>query len=240
MNNVRLRSRKQPVKVIDNIPGGYNGKVYYRLVYNHTVVESRRFKTKVPADEDRWDDFAMDQVKLREAIRDGFFCDADGTPSARYQRPLRLTAQNEEEPDAQFGGLVTSWAYDIIRQMDPSGHIFLPVDVERPSGSVLRLWGHLFADNWLDEPPYLVDPVANNLKPVTYTSGKKGFHKPRWVRSGYTTFGYLREDAINGRHLFASNMVDNASVISSELFECLNQRVDAFGRAVTLYPVGSI
>lgn len=241
---MRLRGRKTPVKVIDNIPANYSGKLYYRLVENLENVARPRWKTKIPKGEDRWA-LLVDELVLKDVVRrSGRIVDANGELLPAFEEPLRLVAENDEDLDSHFNprGLVSEWAYEQTKALDPVGHVWIPVDVERPNGSSLRVWKHLFDTNYLTSPPFLVDPKANELEPFTYNNGEQGYDKPEWACQGSanTTFGYLREDTIAGRHLFSSGMVDNAPVISAELCEKLSSEVNAFARSVELHPVGSI
>lgn len=241
---MRLRSRNTPVKVIDNIPTEYSGEVYYRLVQNLEIVEQTKWKTRIPKDEDRWS-LLVDELVLMDLVRrSGKIIDSNGELLPTFQEPLRLIAENNGDLDSQFNprGLMSEWAYDVTKALDPEGHVWIPVDVERPNGSTHRVWKHLFDTNYLMSPPFLVDPEANNLEPFTYNNGKQGYSKPAWAWQGRedTTFGYLRKDVIGGRHLISSEMVDSAAVISAQLYEKLSSEVNAFARSVELYPAGSV
>ena len=240
------RSYAKVAKPYCDPPANYSGPLYYRVQANATwphptwfwLEESeKKRQSEVGYQNPASDHFPLDRLT-----------DKDGVLLTEWRTPQKYHYRPEKMPYEFHSRIISERIRDVIEELAPKRHIFLPLDFTASDGKVsrwyLRIW-RLTALSEDDLPPAL-HPDLNELRTHYYTNGKMGFVRPEWAWcsssdiSDFDHFGYLNETVVVGLHLFEVGLLDNRDVLSAELFERLCALGDnVLHRRDDYVPIGS-
>jgi hypothetical protein len=226
-------------------PSDYQGPLYYRVQDNLTW----------PHPTWNWPD---ESEKMRRAqpgylhpLAQGFplsaLVDETGTLRPEWRTPMKYHWRPDKMPYEFCHNYFSERIRDVIEDLAPGRHILLPMDFAAPDGKISRWYLRVFELTWFRGMPPALHPELNQLRTYRYSDGSIGFEKPEWAWShspdghDFHLFGYLNETVVGGLHLFSVNLLDNATVLSAELFERLRALGDnVLHRRDDYIPIGSV
>lgn len=237
-------ARASALRTGGEVPETYSGPVYYRLSENlHAPSRGRRsFRFDEP--QSRIDRLYHPGNRWMSIKTSGILLDPDGGLLPEWQVPLKasVAAGKPEREEMLIGDpaiRVSERVHDAIVSLEPGRHLCLAIDVARPDGRTERQY-LLYLTGQLYDPPAL-HPACNRLDPMRYADGTVGYHKPEWASRGSRDrfrFGYLDPDVVADRHFFSVSHLDNAKVLSPQLFAKLEPFGDIYPALYDLVPIG--
>ena len=225
-------------------PSEYTGPLYYRVQSNLTW----------PHPTWNWPDASEKKRRAQPGYQhptsQGFplsaLLDARGQLLPQWQRPQTYQWLPEKMPYEFNTNYFSERIRDIIEELAPARHVFLPMDFTASDGKLSRWYMRAFELTALRGLPPALHPDLNQLQVRRYSSGTIDFEKPEWAWctshdiSDYHHFGYLNETVVAGLHLLSVSLLDNATVLSAELFERLRALGDnVLHRRDDYIPMGS-
>lgn len=243
-----LSSNSKPVPILGEIPAGYDGPIYYRTVTS----KGFNFRDKLAFDET--------DPRIKELLagrpytgerRPAELVDPAGRLLPKWQRPLKGYIRQSVPLSFDWlpGGLTRAYVRDIIEELDPSKHIFLPRDMEWDDGRVERFysmeWTRIDCFQRLDERPFL-DAEKNGLTFRDFPNGRRAYTCPSWTgiclarkaSEVDATFGYIDADVIGDLHFARVELLQNQIVISDPLLQRLLQHGNPFPKDTFLVRMG--
>jgi hypothetical protein len=225
-------------------PPDYQGPLYYRVQAN-LVWPHPTWEWPDPSEKRRRAQPGYQHPTARGFPLDALL-DADGQLLPEWQRPMKYQWLPEKMPYEFNTNTFSERIRDIIEELAPGRHVFLPMDFTAPDGKVSRWYMRVYDLTHLRGLPPALHPDLSQLRARRYSSGTIDFEKPEWAwctdpdTSDYHHFGYLNETVVGGLHLFSASLLDNATVLSAELFERLRALGDnVLHRRDDYIPMGS-
>lgn len=241
-------SNTKPVPILGEIPAGYDGPIYYR------TVTSKGFSFH--------DKLAVDQTdpRIKELLagrpftgerRPAVLVDPEGRLLPKWQQPIKGYIHQSTPLSFDWipGGFTRAYVRDIIEELDPGKHIFLPHDMQWDDGHVERFysmeWTRIDCFQRLDERPFL-DAEKNGLTFRDFPNGRRAYTCPNWTgiclarkaSEVDATFGYIDADVIGDLHFAQVELLQNQIVISDPLLQRLLQHGNPFRPNVFLVRMG--
>jgi hypothetical protein len=216
----------KPPAIRGKIPEGYSGPIFYRLTNFDALMCGGMpdIFSVLPSERKRKDKIFLHASREKWNLRSsGLLMDAEGKLLPEWEAPFKARVSQKSEASGiefvpQYISQISERIHDHLEEIEPGRHMFLPVDAERPDGSISRFY-YLFKDNATIFCP--LNSKANNLE---FRPSRDGtylvYSTPDWLggtREHYATehFGYLDADRVIGRHFFYAG--DTSSVFSEEL-----------------------
>lgn len=156
MKKIKL-TKITPPAIRGTVPEYYHGPLYYRETFDFTphrtlydnLIFDRKINTKLAY---------VDPV-MTARREDKVLCSADGDLLPEWRTPIKArfnTRAAKKFPEFDGGRItfVSERVRDVIEDIAPNEHYFIPFDVDSPDGSILRLYafycglirfGHIFA-----------------------------------------------------------------------------------------------
>ena len=245
---MNLSSNAKPVPILGEIPAGYQGPIYYR------TVTSKGFSFTDKIDVDKTDPRIKELLAGRPFTgerRPAELVDPAGRLLPKWQRPLKGYIRQSVPLSFDWlpGGWTRAYVRDIIEELDPYKHIFLPRDMQWDDGHVERFysmeWTEIDFFGRHDERPFL-DIQKNGLTFVDFDNGQRVYTCPSWVRSFASrkasdvdaTFGYIDAEVIGDLHFARVELLQNEKVISDPLLQRLLQHGNPFPKDTFLVRMG--
>lgn len=241
-------SNTKPVPILGEIPAGYDGPIYYRTVTSSGF----SFADKLRSDEaDPREKELLAGRPFTGERRPVELVDPAGRLLPKWQQPLKgyIRQSNPLSFDWIPGGWTRAYVRDIIEELDPGKHIFLPHDMQWDDGHVERFysmeWTKIDFFGRHDERPFL-DLEKNGLTFVDFDNGPRVYTCPNWTGSFVSrkasdvdaTFGYIDADVIGELHFARVELLQNQTVISDALLQRLLQHGNPFRPNIFLVRMG--
>lgn len=246
---MNLSSNTKPVPILGEIPAGYDGPIYYRTV---TSQAGFSFRDKLAFDET--------DPRIKELLggrpftgerRPPELVDPTGHLLPKWQRPLKGYIRQSVPLSFDWipGGFTRAYVRDIIEELDPYKHIFLPRDMQWDDGRVERFytmeWTRIDCFQRLDARPFL-DAEKNGLTFRDFPNGRRAYTCPNWTgiclarkaSEVDATFGYIDVDVIGDLHFAQVELLQNETVISDPLLQRLLQYGNPFRPSIFLVRMG--
>lgn len=244
-------SNTKPVPILGEIPAGYEGPIYYRTV---TSQGGFSFCDKLHSDEaDPREKELLAGRPFTGERRPAELVDPEGRLLPKWQRPLKGYIRQSVPLSFDWipGGWTRAYVRDIIEELDPGKHIFLPHDMQWDDGRVERFysmeWTRIDCFQRLDERPFL-DAEKNGLAFRDFPNGRRAYTCPNWTgiclarkaSEVDATFGYIDADVIGDLHFAQVELLQNETVISDPLLQRLLQHGNPFRPSVFLVRMGVV
>ena len=239
---MNLSPTTKPVPILGEIPAGYEGPIYYRTV---TSQAGFSFCDKLRSDEaDPREKELLAGRPFTGERRPAELVDPEGRLLPKWQRPLKGYIRQSVP-----GGFTRAYVRDIIEELDPGKHIFLPHDMQWDDGRVERFysmeWTRIDCFQRLDERPFL-DAEKNGLAFRDFPNGRRAYTCPNWTgiclarkaSEVDATFGYIDADVIGDLHFAQVELLQNETVISDPLLQRLLQHGNPFRKDTFLVRMG--
>jgi hypothetical protein len=196
-----------------------------------------------PSDAERAQVLFDHRVRYHSILSSGLIVDEGRNLLPEWQVPLKAKLAKGAEASYEFapGGLASERVRDLIESLDPGLHIFLPIALTLPDGAVERWFQMMWSDDFFGEAVSILDIEANALM-SREVNGVPKYNKPDWARSMTMQpyhFGYLSPDNLPNLHLFGTNNLDNAAVISETLTARLEEMAVTMPKNYTLVAIGA-
>jgi len=230
-------------KVKSEAPAFYAGPIYYRVFAN---VRSRAGRPLIL--EYDLSDVAREQVLFDHRVRhysilnSGLIVDEGQNLLPEWQVPLKARLAKGAEVSYEFapGGFASERVRDLIETLDPGSHIFLPIDLTMPDGTVERWFKMMWSDDFFGETVPILDIDANTIT-SREINGVSKYNKPEWALSMTMEpyhFGYLNPKTLPDLNVFATNNLDNSEVMSEPLVARLEEMGVTMPKGSTLVAMG--
>jgi hypothetical protein len=191
----------KPPPIEGEVPKDYSGPVYYRLRTTGDNPGAPLSQSITFADRARAQKLSRIS-QLQAAFRkDPNLCDANGTLLSEWQTPLKgklkASARNSfEEISWSAIPMVSERVREVIEELAPGVHYFIPMDVEDRQGETFRAYG--FHCGLTDRQPALA-LEAHGIPFTLSGAGDRLYTPPAWLRS--TQFGLLDSAVLDGASL---------------------------------------
>jgi len=210
------------LKVKNQAPASYEGPIYFRVFANVRSRAGRPFILEYdPSDTEREQVLFDHRVRYHSILSSGLIVDEGRNLLPEWQVPLKARLAKGAEVSYEFapGGFASERVRDLIETLDPSFHIFLPIDLTMPDGKVERWFKMMWSDDFFGDAVPILDVEANTIT-SREVNGVSKYNKPEWALSMTMEpyhFGYLNPKTLPDLNVFATNNLDNSEVISEPL-----------------------
>ncbi|MBA1141216.1 hypothetical protein [Mesorhizobium neociceri] len=228
-----LQARRAP-RISGSVPPDYQGPIFYRTRVNHAEYAYKQLYAHLKfANRDlarRMAHAYPHEVALRVDPR-LFGPDRELLPIFRQPVQASLSASApKKSPEWSFGHnqLVNERVREAIETLQPSKHLFIPIDVSGPEGRDRRYV--FFVQR--DHTQTVLAMEANGIEYTTAESGSPLFPTPLWTLS-MDHFGYLSAPLVEGVTVDFDGRI--GTIISKALIDELG---DVFPKGLYLIPMG--
>jgi hypothetical protein len=233
-----VTGKVRPPRVKGEVPEDYSGPVYHRLAEDMFAPVGK------PAF--RWAD---DKLRLERAFNtrdrlNGYRALLDGSGKLLPEWHVPLKAKilgdrplREEYAPADPYTRLSERVYDAITSLEPSSHVFVPIDATRDDGTVERYYAMFMAGAKLGQ---VLHPDVNKLERIVYPDGTSDWSDPRWLSPASPDrdhFGYLDKAKIGDRHLFEGS--SGVVCFSPDLFGRIAVFGDVLPKFYYFVPIGT-
>lgn len=230
-------------RVKNEAPASYQGPIYFRVFANVRSRAGRPFILEYdPSDAAREQVLFDHRVRYLSILSSGLIVDEGRNLLPQWQVPLKAKLAKGAEVSYEFapGGFASERVRDLIETLDPGLHIFLPIDLTLPDGSVERWFKMMWSDDFFGEKVPILDIDANGMMRRD-TGGIVVYDPPDWARSMTVEpnhFGYLNAKTLPDLNVFATSNLDKAAVISEPLVVRLEEMGVTMPKHSTLVAMG--
>lgn len=230
-------------KVKSEAPASYAGPIYYRVFANVRSRAGRPFTLEYdPSDAEREQVLFDHRVRYHSILSSGLIVDEGRNLLPEWQVPLKAKLAKGAEVSYEFapGGFASERVCDLIESLDPGLHIFLPIDLTLPDGTVERWFQMMWSDDFFGEAVPILDIAANTIT-SREVNGVSKYNKPEWALSMTMEpyhFGYLNRKTLPNLNVFATSNLDNAEVMSEPLVMHLEDMGVTMPKHSTLVAMG--
>ncbi len=230
-------------KVKDNSPPSYVGPKFYRFFHNVRSRGGRPFMVEYdPSDAERAQVLFDHRVRYHSILSSGLIVDEGRNLLPGWRVPLKAELAKGAEVSYEFApaGFASERVRDVIEEFDPGLHVFFPIDLTLPDGTIQRWYQMLWSDDFFGQSVPILDYEANGTK-VEMMNGKPYYHNPAWASSMALepyTFGYIDPTYTRGLNLLGTDNLDNAEVISGPLAVRLEEMNVTLPKNATLVAMG--
>ena len=227
------QARRAP-RISGSVPSGYHGPIYYRIRVNDDEYANKQLYAHLKfANRDlarRMAQAYPHEVAL--SVAPGLFgADRELLPIFRQPVQASLSASApKKSPEWSFGPvqLVSERVRETIETLQPSKHLFIPIDVSGPQGSQRR---YVFFVR-RDHTQTVLAMEANGIEYTASESGAPLFPTPDWTLS-MDHFGYLSAPIVDGAAVDFDLRI--GTIMSKALIDELG---DVFPKGLYLIPMG--
>ncbi len=239
----------KPLRIFGEIPEGYEGPIYYRTMEDYDRPMGKPVFRYDKESLKRLDD-AYGRGLRRDAVKN--VVDENRNFKPDWQRPLTGKIMTDDPlryeycPDPSYNcNWMSERVHDAIESLEPSKHVFVPIDATRPDGRIERMFQMFWSeDDFFFTNPPILNLEWNNLERVDYKdSNQFGYHKPDWTlgtQNYLYHFGYLDKKIVRGKHLFATSLLNNQTVFSQDLVNKFAEFGDIFIKPIELCRMGAV
>ena len=242
-------SNTKPVPILGELPAGSDGPIYYRIVQSQAGFG---YPDKLAFDDT---DPRFKELSPRHQFtgerRPAALVDPAGRLLPKWQQPFKGFIRQSVPLSFDWipGGFTRAYVRDIIEELDPSKHIFLPHDMQWDDGRIERFYSIVFTRidcfQRLDERPFL-DAEKNGLAFRDFPNGRRAYTCPNWTgiclarkaSEVDATFGYIDADVIGDLHFAQVELLQNETVISDPLLQRVLQHGNPFRKGTFLVRMG--
>lgn len=230
--------RFKSFKVKSEAPASYAGPIYYRVFGNVRSRAGRPFILEYDlSDAERKQVLFDDRVRWHSILSSGLIGDESRNLLPEWQVPLKAKLAKGAEVSYEFapGGFASERVRDLIETLDPGLHIFLPIDLTLPDGTVERWFKMMWSDDFFGEAVPILDTEANRME-RREVNGVVRYYEPDWARSMTLEpyhFGYLNPKTLPDLNVFGTSNLDNSEVMS----EPLVMRLEEMGVTMPKYSI---
>ena len=226
----------KPPVMRGTVPPNYRGPLYYRLHVFQWHAAKKPLQQMITFDDRAMGQRLANVSHPRAAWRQApEICDANGDLLADLRTPVkaRLKAGARKWDEYSVGSiiLVSPRIRDIIEEMAPGAHYFVPVDVADHAGGSFRVYAFYCG---LAPRRTALALKANGIPYTTSQTGELVFTPPVWAATS-DQFGYLEASVVGGAPLLSDDWLN--ALFSQELMERLG---DVLPKGWAFVPMGLV
>jgi hypothetical protein len=235
--------RFKSFKVKSEASPSYTGPIYYRVFGNVRSRAGRPFILEYdPTDAARKQVLFDHRVRYHSILSSGLIVDERRNLLPEWQVPLKAKLAKGAEVSYEFApsGFASERVRDLIESLDPGLHIFIPIDLTLPDGTVERLFKMMWSDDFFGEAVPILDIEANRMERQE-VNGVVRYYEPDWARSMTLEpyhFGYLNPKTLPDLNVFGTSNLDNSEVMSEPLVMRLEEMGVTIPKHSTLVAMG--